>query len=80
MVCSRLPECIVALHSLVSDKDILHGVVKGMSHVQLSCDVWWWHHDCEWFFAAVYLSMEVAIVFPLFVKTVLDVLWIVGFV
>ena len=31
-------------------------------------------------FAAVYLSMEVAIVFPLFVKTVLDVLWIVGFV
>ena len=76
----RLPECIVALHSLVSDKDILHGVVKGMSHVQLSCDVWWWHHDCEWFFAAVYLSMEVAVVFPLFVKTVLDVLWIVGFV
>ena len=39
----------------------MHGVVKGMSHVQLSCDVWWWHHDCEWFFAAVYLCMEVAI-------------------
>ena len=38
---------------------------KGMSHVQLTGDVWRRHHDGKWFLAAVYFCMKIFIVFPL---------------
>ena len=47
MVGTRLPQSLVALHSLITDQDILHGVIQCMTHVQLTGNVWRRHHDGE---------------------------------
>ena len=39
MILARQPEDVISLHSLVTDKDILQCVIKGMSHVKLAGNV-----------------------------------------
>ena len=79
MVRTRLPQRLVALHPLIADQNILHGIVQGMAHVQLACDVWRRHHDGKWFLTAVYLCVEILSVQPLLVQAVFDVRRVVGF-
>ena len=79
VVRSRLPQRIVALHSLKANQDILHGVIQSVSHVKLSGDVWRRHHNGKGLFAAVHLRVEVSLCLPFFIQTILDFLWIVGF-
>ena len=69
MVGSRLPQCIVALHTLETDQDILHGVIERMSHMQLSGNVWWRHHNGERLFAPVYLRVKIFVCNPLIIQT-----------
>ena len=71
VVCARLPQCRVALHSLESDKYILHGIVQGMSHVELSCYIWRRHYYRKWLLAPVNLCMEILLFLPLSVESVL---------
>ena len=78
MVCSRLPQRIVTLHSLVTNQNILHGIVQCMSHMKLSCDIWWRHHNREWLFAAVNLRMKISIFLPFLIQTILYVLRIIS--
>ena len=79
MVGTRLPQCIVSLHTLETDKDILHSIVKCMSHVKLSGDIGGRDHDGEGFLCFIYFCMEVSFFYPLGVKSVLDLFGIVGF-
>ena len=72
MVRSRNPQCVVSLHSLVTDQDILKGIVKSMSHVQLTGNVWRRHNNGERFFASVYIRMEVFSSHPFGIGTILD--------
>ena len=65
MVCARLPQRLIALHSLVTDQDILHGIVQRMSHVQLAGDVRRRHHDGKRLLAPVYLRMKILLIQPL---------------
>ena len=70
MVGAGLPQCIVALHSLIADQDILHGVVQCMSHVELSCNIWGRDHDSEGSLTVIYLRMEILFVKPLLIQSV----------
>ena len=78
MVCSRLPESLVALHSLETDQDILHGLIQCMAHMQLSGYIGRRHYDCERFFVRIYFCMEVSVVHPFFVQTILNTLGIIS--
>ena len=79
MVGAGLPQCVVALHSLITDQDILHGVVQCMPHVELSCDIWGRDHDSEGSLTVIYLRMEILFVKPLLIQSVFYAVWVIGF-
>ena len=79
MVRTRLPEGLIALHSLITDQDILHGIIQGMTHMQLTGYVWRRHHDGKWLFAPVYLSMKIFLLQPFLIKAVFYGRRIIGF-
>ena len=78
MVGAGLPQCIVALHSLITDQDILHGVVQCMSHVELSCDIWGRDHDSEGSLTVIYLRMKILFVKPLLIQSVFYATGVIG--
>ena len=79
MVGAGLPQCVVALHSLIADQDILHGVVQCMPHVELSCDIWRRDHDSEGSLTVIYLRMKILFVKPLLIQSVFYAVWVIGF-
>ena len=78
MVGAGLPQCIVALHSLITDQDILHGVVQCMSHVELSGDIWGRDHDSEGSLTMIYLRMKILFVKPLLIQSVFYATGVIG--
>ena len=79
MVGAGLPQCVVALHSLIADQDILHGVVQCMPHVELSCDIWGRDHDSEGSLTVIYLRMKILFVKPLLIQSVFYAVGVIGF-
>ena len=79
MVRTRLPESLIALHSLIADQDILHGIIQGMAHMQLSRNIWRRHHNGKWLFAPVYLRMKIFLLQPFLIKAVFYGRRIIGF-
>ena len=79
MVRSRDPKCIVPLHSLIADQNVLQCVVERMSHMQLSCNIRRWHHRCKRFLAAVYLRVKIFIFTPFLIQFFFNLFWIVSF-
>ena len=78
MVGTGLPQCIVALHSLITDQDILHGVVQCMPHVELSGDIWGRDHDSEGSLTMIYLRMKILFVKPLLIQSVFYATGVIG--
>ena len=78
MVGAGLPQCVVALHSLITDQDILHGVVQCMPHVELSGDIWGRDHDSEGSLTMIYLRMKILFVKPLLIQSVFYAVWVIG--
>ena len=78
VVRARLPESLIALHSLPADQDVLHRVVECVAHVKLAGDVWRRHDDRERFLVRVHFRMEIPALHPLLVQPVLKSLRIVG--
>ena len=79
MVGTRLPQCLIALHSLVTDQDILHSVIQRMSHMKLAGYVRRRHYDCKWFLIWIYFCVEVSVVHPFLIKAVFQTLWVICF-
>ena len=77
MVSAWEPECGVASHTLPADKDILQGLIKGVTHVELSRDVRRGDNDSVWFFLRVNACLEALVVHPVFINFVL---YLAGFV
>ena len=77
MICSRLPECFISLHSLITDQDVLHCIIQSMSHMKLSCDIWRWHYNGKWFFSfsfsSLCISMEIFLIQPLLIQPLLNI-------
>ena len=78
MVGTGLPQCVVTLHSLITDQDILHGVVQCMPHVELSGDIWGRDHDSEGSLTVIYLRMKILFVKPLLIQSVFYAVWVIG--
>ena len=80
MVCPRNPQRIVALHSLVSDQDVLKRIIKSMPHMQLSGNIRRRHHRRKRLSAPVCLCVEILILTPFFIKFRFNLFWIVRLV
>ena len=78
MVCPRLPERIVSLHSLKADQDILHRVIQRMSHMKLPCNIWRRNHNRKRFLTPVSLRMKIFLIKPLLVNPVLQTMWVIS--
>ena len=79
MVGSRKPKCFITLHSLKTNENVLQRIVKGMSHVKLSRDVWWRNYDRIRFLILIYFRMKILLADPFGIKTVFNVFWIIIF-
>ena len=71
MVGARHPQSGIALHALVAGQDILPGFVHGVAHVQLAGNIRRRHYDGERLFAAVDLGVEIALIAPFLVNSIL---------
>ena len=80
VVRSRLPKRGISLHSFVADKNILHGVVKRVSHVQLSRYVRRRDNYGERLFRLVYFCFEIVVFYPKIVNSVFEITRVVCFV
>ena len=77
MIFARQPQDIVALHSLVTDQNILQGIVERMPHVQLAGDIWRRQHDAVRFFFRICFIMEYTMIFPEAIPFLFDLTGIV---
>ena len=70
VVLARLPECVVALHAVPADQDVLQRVVERVAHVENAGDVRGRDHDREGFRAVLGVGpgFERAGAFPSLVK------------
>ncbi len=66
------PQHIEALHSLVTDQDILQGIVQCVAHVQLACDIRRREDDAVRFLFGIRFIMEYAMFFPEIVPSLFD--------
>ena len=71
MVGARHPQSGIALHTLVAGQDILPSFVHGVAHVQLAGNIRRRHYDGERLFAAVDLGVEIALIAPFLVNSIL---------
>src|SRR5690606_23589243 len=76
MVSTRLPKRIFTRHTVKTRQGIHDGIVKTMTHVQATSDVWWRNHDTERF--AFFRRLKVTTLFPSLVPFFLDLGRIVG--
>ena len=72
MVRSRNPQGIVSFHPLIADQDVLQRIIKGMPHVELSCDIRRRHNRRKRLPAPVNLGMEIFILTPFFIQLLFD--------
>ena len=76
VVGTRLPQRLVALHSLVTGQDVLHGVIQCMTHMQLSGNVRRWHNDGKGLLAlslsALSICVEVLVIQPFLIQLFLN--------
>ena len=79
MVGSRKPKCFIPLHSLKTNENVLQCIVKGMSHMKLTCDVWWRNYNRIRFLIRIYFRMKILLADPFGIKTVFNVFWIIIF-
>ncbi len=79
MIGAGLPKSVVALHSLKTNQDVLHGIVKCMAHVELSRNIRRRNYDCKGFLTFINLRMKIFLIKPVLVDPVFHLLGIVGF-
>ena len=79
MVGAGQPQGFIALHPPETDQDILQGIVKRVSHVQLARDVGRRDHDGIGLLIGVFVRAEVSLLLPAAVEFFLYVFRIVCF-
>ncbi|SUH40053.1 Uncharacterised protein [Salmonella enterica subsp. enterica] len=77
MVGADLPQGVFTLHTLVTDHGIHDGLLESMSHMQTAGDVRRRDHDAEGLFAFVAVRLEIALLFPVLVKRLFDILGVI---
>ncbi len=77
VVGADLPQGVFTLHTLVTDHGIHDGLLESMSHMQTAGDVRRRDHDAEGLFAFVAVRLEIALLFPVLVKRLFDILGVI---
>ena len=77
MVSPRLPQGVFTLHALIADHGVHDGLLESMTHVQAAGDVRRRDHDGKAFFTGITMWLEIALLFPVLVKRLLDVLRVI---
>ncbi|MNT34639.1 hypothetical protein D3C72_1706330 [compost metagenome] len=77
VVSPGLPQGVFALHALVTDHGIHDGLLESMTHMQTAGDVRRRDHDAEGLFAFIAVRLEIALLFPVLVKRLFDISWVV---
>ena len=72
MVLARQPEYVVALHSFITNKDILQCIIQGMTHMQLACYVWRRQHNAVWFLGRIRFIMKYIMILPELIPLLLN--------
>ncbi len=78
MIRSRLPKRIISLHSLKPNQNILHCVVKRMSHMKLPRNIGGRNNNCKRFFAFVNLCMKILLVKPFLINSILKTMRVIS--
>ena len=77
VVSTDLPQGVFALHALIADHGIHDGLLEGVTHMQTAGDVRRRDHDAETFLAFIAIRLKVALLFPVLVKRLFDILWVI---
>ncbi|MNE93517.1 hypothetical protein D3C80_1913760 [compost metagenome] len=77
MVGTRLPQGVFTLHALIADHGVHDGLLESMTHVQAAGHVRRRDHDGKAFFTGITMRLEIALLFPVLVKRLLDVLRVI---
>ncbi|ENZ84189.1 hypothetical protein D088_330002 [Salmonella enterica subsp. houtenae serovar 16:z4,z32:-- str. RKS3027] len=77
VVGADLPQGVFTLHTLVTDHGIHDGLLESMSHMQTAGDVRRRDHDAETLLAFIAIRFEIALLFPVLVKRLFDILGII---
>ena len=77
VVGTGLPQSIFTLHALVANHGIHDGLLEGMTHMQTAGDVRRRDHDAEALLAFITIRFEIALLFPMLVERLFDILWVV---
>ena len=77
VVSPRLPQGVFTLHALVADHGVHDGLLESMTHMQTAGDVRRRDHDAEGLFAFIAVRLEIALLFPVLVKRLFDIAWVI---
>ena len=77
MVGPGLPQGVFALHALVADHGIHDGLLEGVAHMQTAGHVRRRDHDAEALLALIAIRFEVALLLPVLVKRLFDILGVI---
>ena len=79
MVIAGHPQCLIALHSLVTNQNILNRFVERMTQMELTRHVGGRNHNGKGFFIRIGLGMEIAALDPHIIDRFLDLLGFIDF-
>ena len=79
MIRSRLPQGIVSLHPFETNQDVLHGLIQGMSHMELPGDIWRRNDNRKRFLRLIHFGMKIFFIQPFLIQSVFYALRVIGF-
>ncbi|MNC09927.1 hypothetical protein D3C75_575610 [compost metagenome] len=77
VVSPRLPQSIFTLHALVTNHGVHDRLLEGVTHMQAAGNVRRRDHDAEAFLAGIAIWLKVALLFPMLVKRLFDILRVI---
>ena len=70
MIRPRLPQHVVSRHALVTHQDILHGLIQGMTHMELPRHVRRRDHDRKVLLIRIFPRLKISVILPFGVESV----------
>ena len=79
VVCAGKPKGVISCHSVIADKNVLQCIIKGVSHMELTCNIRWRNDYRVSLFPLLTLCVKIFVFNPSAVNSFLDILGIVLF-
>ncbi len=79
MISTRQPKGAIPLHALHANQDILHGVVQGVAHVELTRNIGRRNNNGKGFFIRINHRMKIILLHPVLIMFFFNLAGIIGF-